>query len=76
MNLASYVDKTTPNDCNSPQAHVYIQYYCGISEAEQQNIKHKAIGVILICTIVCILYLLTIFYLRATTNLELKEWDV
>lgn len=36
----------------------------------------KALVVIFICTICTILYLLSIYYLRSTSNVDFKVWDI
>lgn len=62
--------------CYSPDAHVYVQYECNMSNEETKAVQHIAIKVILVACFMSIIYLLVIHYLQSVTNLDFKLWDV
>lgn len=83
--LVNYVDTSISPDpkvqarkqqCNSEFAKIYVQYQCLVEDSYSQGQKVKAMVVIFICTLCTILYLLTIYWLRSTSNLEFKVWDI
>lgn len=62
--------------CKNDNTKVYIQYTCEIDPSETKSLQKKAITVVTVCFIISIVYLLTIYYLQATSGLDYKDWDV
>lgn len=68
-------DRDLNSDCVSDLSTVYIQYTCDFKDVYKQSQKVGAF-VAMIMVISCWAFNCTIYYLKKSSKLQYKNWDV
>lgn len=53
---------------------MYMQYYC--KQPDTLRKQRIALGIVCIGVFICLLFLLSLYYLQQTSRLDYKLWDI
>lgn len=79
ITLADYILAGTGVDydsCTTENARVYLQYFCAESNDFLVHKRQVGLGIVCLGVFATSIYMLTVFYLNRTAELDYKLWDL
>lgn len=77
FNANTFVKDTGKNPkCVTGNPKIFIQYECVMDEQSTKDVQLVGLTVIQLSIMMTIIFLAVIYYLKATTNLDFKAWDI
>jgi len=75
LDLVSFVDKSAEDSCTSRFSKIYIQYHCDFEDIVKKN---QEVSLLTACIgiLACFLYRFLIYFLRISSSLSMKKWDL